>query len=249
MTDRINLDDVDIDESSDADDEANEGDWFWRGEGDPPELEQTADEAADDGSTTAESSGARTGEAAEESDATERRLPRVPRENADKPVGIPTELGGAGGAGGGSAPRKEGASASRENGESTPGAESGPHGGGVDDMTMAVTYGAIRRLADPRAAMADASRWADWIGIVGDVDAHVIHTFQRRNGIDADFFNGTGTGPGERLAEIGPRSMFYAERMVVVGVEDEDERVADAAGWEFVPLAGAAAKAGWELAE
>jgi len=116
-------------------------------------------------------------------------------------------------------------------------------------MTMALTYRAARRLARPASAFTDADAWADWVGIVGRVETPVINRFQRDHGVDADFFSGTGTAPGERLAEIGPRSMFYAERMVVVGVEGEDERVAAAADWEFVPLAEAAEKADWALDE
>jgi hypothetical protein len=171
----------------------------------------------------------------------EARVPHVPRENQNSPVGIPKETGGAGAgnevesdAGGANAPDS---------------AASGPHGGGVDDMATALTYEAAKRLANPAAAVADATVWSDWIGIVGDVPAHVIGTFQRNNGVDADFFNGTGTGPGERLAEIDEHSMFYSERMVVVGVESEDEYIAERADWEFVPLADAAAKANWELQE
>lgn len=198
-------------------------------------------------------------------------MPHVPHPNKDKPVGIPIEGGGAGGGPEGDrqpgAPETEEstvdaseADASEEEARAGAGASgdpaspetttaSGPHGGGVDDMTMAFTYGAVTRLADPSLVMADAARWADWVGIVGDVEAPVIHKFQRDNRVDVDFFNGTGTGPGERLAEIGERSMFFAERMVVVGVEGEDEEIARAADWEFVPLSTAAEKADWELAE
>ena len=124
---------------------------------------------------------------------------------------------------------------------------SGPHGGGVDEMTLAFTYNAITRLSHLHGALADANEWTDWIGIVGDVEAYVINKFQRDNHLDLDFFNGSGTGPGERLAAIDEHSMFYAERMVVVGVAGEDEAVAEEAGWEFVSLDDAAAKAGWEL--
>jgi hypothetical protein len=179
-------------------------------------------------------------DASTDSDASgEARVPHVPRENQGSPVGIPKETGGAGA---GSEDESDAGAA-----EAPDSAASGPHGGGVDDMVTALTYEAGKRLANPAAAVADAKVWSDWIGIVGDVPAHVIGTFQRNNGVDADFFNGTGTGPGERLAEIDEHSMFYSERMVVVGVEGEDEYIAERADWEFVPLADAAAKANWEL--
>lgn len=124
---------------------------------------------------------------------------------------------------------------------------SGPHGGGVDDMTLAFTFGAIQRFEDPAAVLADASHWADWIGIVGNVDAHVINKYQRDHQLDVDFFNGTGTGPGERLAAIGPHSMFFADRMALVGITGTDESIAEQADWEFVPLETAAEEANWAL--
>lgn len=165
-------------------------------------------------------------------------MPHVPRVDQERPVGIPKERGGAGGA------------AARDHDSDPvavePAEVDGPHGGDADDMTMAFTYRAARRLTNPAAAFADASRWTDWLGIVGDVDAHVITKFQRDHGIDGDFFNGSGTGPAERLAGVDHHSMFFADRMVLVGVEDE-AWIAAEAGWEFVRLSDAAAEADWEL--
>jgi hypothetical protein len=223
MTDKIDLDDID---TGDADEpEANHGDWVWRDEGDP--------DAEPEAPTTAASAGGETS-----TDTTdEGPVPRVPRENEDKPAGVPTESGGSG----------AGATVSNAPDDAEPMAE-GPHGGGVDDMTLALTYDAVTELADPQLVVVSAREWADWVGIVGDVGAPVITKFQREHGIDADFFNGTGTGPAERLADIGTTSMFYAERLAVVGTSD-DEWIAEEAGWEFVPLEKAAEKSGWDLEE
>ncbi|MDZ5810618.1 hypothetical protein U4E84_04565 [Halorubrum sp. AD140] len=214
MTDRIDLDDIDTDDDEGS--EANYGDWLWRGEGSPdeepdPPTWATAEADADG------------------------PVPRVPREDEDKPAGVPVDRGGSGaGATVGDAPD-----------DARPMA-SGPHGGGIDDMTMALTYGAVSALADPQLVVVSAREWVDWVGVVGDVSAPAITKLQRENGIDADFFNGTGTGPAERLTDIGETSMFYAERLVVVGIA-EDEWIAEEAGWEFVPLETAAEKAGWDL--
>jgi len=122
----------------------------------------------------------------------------------------------------------------------------GPHGGGLDDTTLALTYGAVSRLSDPQLVVASVREWADWVGIVGEMSALVVNKFQREHRVDADFSNGTAPGPAERLAGIGGRSMFAAERTVVVG-PPEDEWIAEEAGWEFVPLETAAAKADWDL--
>lgn len=234
MTDRIDLDSLDV-ETDDDEDAPNRGDWFWKGEGDPEDEPDVVGAAADPSggeSKTESKSGTDDGGAVDD-----RPIPHVPHSNKGKPAGIPVESGGAGG---GAA--SDGDEAAAEAPEA-----SGPHGGGVDEMTMALTYDAAKRLANPQLVMADAEGWADWVGIVGHVDAHVINKFLRDNGIDIDFFNGTGTGPSERLREIDRHSMFFAERMVVVGVDD-DEAIADRADWEFVPLEVAATKADWELA-
>jgi hypothetical protein len=231
VTDRIDLDEygTESDEQTDTD-AKNRGDWFWKETDDP--TTRPAQESAENG--THETS-------IETSDSTDTAIPRVPRENDDKPVGIPVKQGGAGGV----SVDKQGQDRSAT--ETVTSETSGPHGGGVDDMTLAFTYEAAKRLTEPQRAFADAGRWADWIGIIGYTDAHVLNTFQRRNHLDLDFFNGTGTGPGERLAEIDEHSMFFAERMVVVGSESESKEIAETADWEFVPLSEAAAKAEWKL--
>jgi hypothetical protein len=225
MTDKIDLDDIETDDADEP--EANHGDWLWREEGDPDDEPEAPTPGA-----SAESGGTDTDAIDDDGP-----VPRVPRENEDKPAGVPTESGGSG----------AGATVSNAPDDAEPMAE-GPHGGGIDDMTMALTYNAVTELADPQLVVVSAREWADWIGIVGDVSAPVITKFQREHGIDADFFNGTGTGPAERLANIGETSMFYAERLAVVGTP-EDEWIAEEAGWEFVPLETAAEKADWDLEE
>lgn len=220
MTDDIDLDEFDTEETEDE--ERNDGDWLWREDADPaaePDPEPLDWREND-------------------------RVPHVPRESSGSPVGIPKEGGGAGaGAVDESAPEGGGVP------EGTPGATreaSGPHGGDADEMTLAFTYEAMSRLASPAAALASAEGWTDWVGLVGDVPAHTINKFQREHTLDLDFFSGSGTTAAERLAEIDETSMFYADRQVVVGTEEE-EALADRAGWEFVSLEEAAAKADWAL--
>lgn len=283
MTDSIDLDDIEAESEEPTEDDRNRGDWFWRGEGDPED--EPADETGDvgpgsDGPTGSgpetETDGEADADGSDDASEAGGAIPRVPRENEDRPVGIPLESGGAGGtdarrAGERDRERTLDPEADHGEGESgdagatsprTPEAEpddagetggasqtaSGPHGGGVDDRTQVFTYRSLKRLEHLHTALSDAESWSDWVGVVGDVPAHVINKFQRENQVDVDFFNGAGAGPGERLAEIGPSSMFYAERMVLVGLEDE-AWMAEAADWEFVPLAEAAEAAGWELTD
>ncbi|MEF8782803.1 MAG: hypothetical protein V5A39_07365 [Haloarculaceae archaeon] len=230
MTEEIDLDELDVEQDDEP--QPNPGDWFWRGGGDPteePEFEGPGTSGEDE-------------EGGE--DGSPGRVPHVPRENKDKPVGIPVEGGGAG-----ATSAADGADEPPDHSDSGTDAEaSGPHGGGIDDMTMAITYEAMKQLEDPRLVMGDAKAWADWVGIVGDIEAFVINKFQRDHQIDVDFFNGSGEGPAERLAGVDRKSMFYAERMVLVGLPDE-EWMAEAADWEFVPLSEAAEKADWNWAD
>lgn len=253
MTERIDLDDLNV-ESESEESEANEGDWFWKsGSGDASpetsawdvgEPEADGQRGTDSGATddaeadTVTSTNSVTTEGTGDGDAPNRpRTPHVPYETKDRPVGIPLEQGGSGGD----------VAGSPETVQQQPEA-SGPHGGGADDMTMVFTYEAMKRLEDVQRVLLDANEWCDWLGIVGDVDSHVLNKYQRDNQLDLDFFNGTGTTPAERLSEIDGHSMFFAERMVLVGV-DGQSTISDAAGWEFVPVDHAAREAGWDLVE
>ncbi|MCD2199274.1 hypothetical protein LPA44_05090 [Halobacterium sp. KA-4] len=231
MTERIDLDDVEVETEED---EGNDGDWLWREDASDDidgDVGGTAPDSSGDGGT-----GASADDAAAESsgDSQGDRIPHVPYESSNSPAGIPKEHGGSGGGAGPAEDRAEAPEAS------------GPHGGGVDEMATAYTYEAVQRLVDPRIALAETNEWSDWVGLVGDVPAHAINSFLREHQLDIDFFNGSGDGPAERLAAIGKHSMFYSERMVVVGTEGE-EWIAEEAGWEFVDLADAAESAGWEL--
>lgn len=224
MTEKINLDELDTGESEDEE-TGNPGDWLWKGEGSPEEEPEPADEPETTSATDA--------------------VPHVPNNDRKKPAGIPKAQGGSGsGTSDGTDPREP----QHPEDPHTESRASGPHGGGVDDMTTAYTYEALQRIDDVRLALAETNEWSDWVGIVGEVAAHDINKFQRDRGLDTDFFNGSGSGPAERLADIDEHSMFYAKRMVVVGTEDQ-EWIADEAGWEFVPLEEAADGAGWELKE
>lgn len=263
MTEDIDLDELDV--GSDDEDTPPRGAWFWDGEGDPEDepgaepdesLSAVTPDPGGNGEAAAEETSHSGGtvdmpspttpetDSSEGADRTGSPVPHVPRENKNKPVGIPKDSGGAGAD---SAAEYTDAEKVAEHPDSGNVAEaSGPHGGGVDDMAMVLTYQAVKRLEDPQLVIQAAKAWADWVGIVGDVESYVINKFQRDHGVDVDFFSGSGQSPAERLADIDEHSMFYSERMVVVGLP-EDEAIAERADWEFVPLTDAAEKADWEL--
>lgn len=242
MSDYVNLDELTTDDE-DAE-EPDGSDWL-----SPENTAPTDDREGGNGvEGTAGSDGATAPTAGDGDEGTtdpaDTRLPHVPHPNKDKPVGIPTGGGGAGGAATGQGSNTTAGTEDAATAEPAEG-NGGPHGRDADEMTLAMTYEAAKALANPSAAFADANRWADWIGIVGDVPAHTLNKFQRDHHIDLDFFNGAGMEPAERLADIDERSMFYAERLVLVGREDQ-RALAERAGWEFVPLSEAAGKADWD---
>lgn len=276
-TERIDLDELDVAEDDPEQSAPSRGDWLWDdGADDLAEKDEKPETSSERSSSDLiESDGASTADpdadrdpAVDHSKAdsgtdevneskTADAIPRVPRENDDKPVGIPAERGGAG-AGPGAGDDESGPTAAPAGSEKAdtdgnhppeprPMSTADYHDADVDDMTMALTFNAAQKLADPALAIAEARQWADWIGIVGDVPAHQINKFQRDNRVDADFFNGSGTDPGERLASIDHNSMFFAERLAVVGIAEEDEAIAEAADWEFVAFSEAAEKADWDL--
>jgi len=240
MTERIDLDDLAGGEDEDEDEaetgaaRGNDADWLWR-----EEDQSTPDPG--DGTDTPTAGTDVTADG---------RVPRIPRENVDRPAGLPESSGGAGGG-------AVDLNLTSSSGPETSDPSSQPARAGGDEhaspeaateaaeMTTVFTYEALSAVADPVVVVAQTRGWSDFVGVVGDVSMPVINQFLREHELDVDFFNGTGTGPAERLREVTPESMFFAERMVVVGRPGENW-IAEEADWEFVPLADAAEKAGWE---
>lgn len=114
-------------------------------------------------------------------------------------------------------------------------------------LTTAITRRALERCADPAAVIEDAKEWSDWVGLVDETGGPDLQSYIRRAEADVDFFNDVSQGPAERLAKIDADHHFYAERRVLVGL-DEEADWAEAAGWEFQPFEEVAASAGWALA-
>lgn len=233
MTDNIDLDELAV-EDDEEEQPGNYGDWLWRNEGSDAGVEPPG--PADDGDADA------TGESGPTADSPNAPAPGVPATSED-PVGVP----GNAGTGVGDETDSGGENGGEASGNIEQGGTAETHGAtDPDDMTMAMTYKAAHYVTDPGVVFADAGGWADWLGIVGEVSTPVIRKFQRDNRIELDFFGGSESGPDARLEEIDRESMFFAERMVLVGTE-ADEWIADEAGWEFVPIETAAEKADWEL--
>ena len=114
-----------------------------------------------------------------------------------------------------------------------------------ESMTLAFALSALERLERPAAAVADASRWSRHVGVVGDDASELTDAIERADA-DPDFVSGE-AGTAGSLSAI--RQRFSTDRHVFVGADESDRSVAQALGWEYLPLEDAAAKAEWPLAD
>ncbi|GAA0672919.1 hypothetical protein ACFQDG_16510 [Natronoarchaeum mannanilyticum] len=120
------------------------------------------------------------------------------------------------------------------------------NGGGDGEMTLAFDLSALQELADPERVFDDARRWSKYVGVVSEKPTYVVTNFTRKNRIRQDFFSGP-RGKAESLESVGDQ--FDTPRHVYVGTNDEDRELAEAAGWEYLPIEDAAEAAEWTLDE
>lgn len=114
-----------------------------------------------------------------------------------------------------------------------------------ETLTLVFDRAALERLADPTAVFSDADAWTDAIGLVSDDAPERLSSYAQREELDPDFISSAGGQTGG-LAVI--RQQFSTERHVFVGTTDEDRRLAESLGWEFLSVEEAAEAAGWTLA-
>ncbi|WP_247009895.1 DUF7124 domain-containing protein [Halorientalis litorea] len=121
------------------------------------------------------------------------------------------------------------------------------NGGGSSDMTLAFELAALKRLAHPDSVVSDARQWSEYVGVVSEKPTYVVTNFTRKHRIRQDFFSGP-RGREESLGNV--KGQFETDRHVFVGTDDEeDAALAEAVGWEYLPIEDAAEAAGWELGE
>lgn len=115
---------------------------------------------------------------------------------------------------------------------------------GQESMTLVLALSAVERLARPAEAVADAGRWSRHVGVAGD-DRSAVTDAVERAAADPDFVSGE-SGLVGALSAV--RQRFPTDRHVFVSADDADRPTARALGWEFLTVAEAAERAGWELA-
>lgn len=113
------------------------------------------------------------------------------------------------------------------------------------ELTLVLSLGAARRLADPEAAFAEARQWSRYVGVVAN-DADAVDRFVRDHGVHSDYalrnWDKWGT-----LGDIHDEAA--TPRHVFVGTSSSDRRVATHVGFEYRDVREAAEKADWELGE
>ncbi|EMA66922.1 hypothetical protein C461_09197 [Halorubrum aidingense JCM 13560] len=112
-------------------------------------------------------------------------------------------------------------------------------------MTLAFELEALQSLADPNDVFNNARQWTEYVGVVSEKPTYVVTNFTRKHRVRQDFFSGP-RGVEESLTNIAKQ--FDTDRHVFVGVDEEDEALAAATGWEFLHVEDAADAAGWTLA-
>lgn len=117
---------------------------------------------------------------------------------------------------------------------------------GSGEMTLAFELGALEALSDPLSVFADAREWATYVGVVSEEPTYVVTNYTRKHRIRQDFFSGP-RGVEESLSSV--KQQFQTDRHVYVGTTDDDHAIADAVGWEYLPVEEAAEAAEWRLAE
>lgn len=112
-------------------------------------------------------------------------------------------------------------------------------------MTLVIGLDALRRLAEPAAAVEDANGWTAALGVVGENDDE-LRAFLERENVEHGFV------PGERGLVNGlvtVRQRVTTDRHVFVGATEEDRAIAESVGWESLSVEDAAEKAGWPLVD
>ncbi|SDQ32879.1 DUF7124 domain-containing protein [Natronobacterium texcoconense] len=116
---------------------------------------------------------------------------------------------------------------------------------GDTDMTLAFELEALQELASPESVFEDARGWTEYIGVVSEKPTYVVTNFTRKNRVRQDFFSGP---RGKRESLEGVKDQFETERYVYIGVDEEDEQLAEEVDWEYLPLEDAAEAADWVVA-
>jgi S-adenosylmethionine:tRNA-ribosyltransferase-isomerase (queuine synthetase) len=114
------------------------------------------------------------------------------------------------------------------------------------DLTLAVSLGALERLARPARALEDATTWTSHVGIVSSEPSYIERRRVREAGYHQEFLSGP-RSIAEALSAV--RGHFETERYVFVGTDVTAGKVETAPGWVYQSVTGATKAADWRLEE
>ena len=112
------------------------------------------------------------------------------------------------------------------------------------DLTLAVSLGALDRLARPAHALEDATTWTSHVGIVSSEPSYI----ERRRVREAEYHQEFLSGPrsiAEALSAV--RGHFETERYVLVGTDETAGVIGTVPDWAYQSVMEAAKAAGWQL--
>ena len=112
------------------------------------------------------------------------------------------------------------------------------------DLTLAVSLGALDRLARSAHALEDATTWTSHVGIVSSEPSYI----ERRRVREAEYhqeFLSEPRSTAEALSAV--RGHFETERYVLVGTDETAGVVGTVPDWTYQSVTGAAKAAGWQL--
>ena len=112
------------------------------------------------------------------------------------------------------------------------------------DLTLAVSLGALDRLARPDHALEDAATWASHVGIVSSEPSYIERRRVREAGYHQEFLSGP-RSVTEALSAV--QNNFQTERYVFVGTDGTGGAVEKVPDWTYQSVADAAAAADWRL--
>lgn len=112
------------------------------------------------------------------------------------------------------------------------------------DLTLAVSLGALDRLARPAHALEDATTWTSHVGIVSSEPSYIERRWVREAGYHQEFLSGP-RSIAEALSAV--RGHFETERYVLVGTDETAGVAGTVPDWVYQSVTEAAKAAGWQL--
>ncbi|MFO7832829.1 MAG: hypothetical protein R6V31_01930, partial [Halohasta sp.] len=109
------------------------------------------------------------------------------------------------------------------------------------DLTLAVSLGALDRLARPAHALEDATTWTSHVGIVSSEPSYIERRRVREAGYHQEFLSGP-RSIAEALSAV--RGHFETERYVLVGTDETAGVVGTVPDWAYQSVTEAAKAAG-----